>query len=121
MSDNAPERIWAQLDGYDPEDPYPNDLLTWEPRQFYGDDVEFVRKDIHDAVVAERDAALARVKALEAALLKEIAHGEGCDTTTLGAACDVPCFVLPGESCFCRNRQRAILDDLAKPEGAENE
>jgi len=69
MSDNAPERIWAQVDGYDPANDFQDDLLFWQPEQLYDDDQEYVRKDIHDAVVAERDAALARVKALEERVL----------------------------------------------------
>jgi len=60
-----------------------------------------------------------RVAALEAALLKEICHCEGCDTTSRGAPCDVPCFVPPEESCYCLSRQRAILAALAKPARAE--
>lgn len=46
------------------------------------------------------DDALARVAELENALLSEIVCGEGCVSL---------CFVMPGESCYCRNRHSAAL------------
>jgi len=60
MSD-APERIWLDSNLERAGDFVP----CWDIWQT-DDDVEYVRADIHDAVVAERNAALARVKALEA-------------------------------------------------------
>jgi len=65
---DAPERIYASPSVVS------NGIPDWDDGEWYQFnenlpfEAAFVRADIHDAVVAERDAALARVEALEDAL-----------------------------------------------------
>lgn len=67
----TPERIWATVNGLRTGMPGAHSWLIggWEARAKQSErETEYVRKDLFDAVKAERDALEARVKALSEAL-----------------------------------------------------
>ena len=66
-----PETAWLE-DEFGEGDQYVVSFGLWDCRNAWGYPHPYIRKDIHDAVVAERDAALARIEELEAELISSV-------------------------------------------------
>ena len=59
LTTTAPERIWLQVDTsadqHDRSEPFPDDYegVTWEAESIGGQEVEYVRADLYDALASE--------------------------------------------------------------------
>jgi len=68
MTNEAPERIWANPEGEYGQGFDAITLSTWNEVKEYSDATEYTRADLHDKLTAENAALKARVEALERAL-----------------------------------------------------
>jgi len=67
MENGTPEVIYLQLDG-DGGDEYIEDCATWHPERVHESDVDYIRADLVDLIMAESsEAAVIRKQALEEA------------------------------------------------------